>query len=91
MIDISINPSQVDEAKKEIREIIQRHNRYKVWPEIDLRHSDGKFMSMNEWLWIIDNTDRDDGEFFIRIEFDNDYLIAEEIEDYFGSFNVGYC
>lgn len=91
MIDISVQPSQVAEARRDIREIIQRHNRYNEYRQIDLRHHDGKFMSTDEWLWVIDNTDRADGEFFIRIEFDDDILIAQEVAEHFGHFNVGYC
>jgi len=91
MIDISIHPSQLDEAKRDIKDIIRRHNRYNRYDMIELRDYDGTFMPEQYWLYVIDNTDRTDGEYFIRVEFDDDYKIHNTVTDHFGEFNVGCC
>ena len=91
MIDIQIHPSQLAEAKRDIKDIIQRHNRYNRWDTIELRDSDGRFMPEYSCLHVIDNTDRIDGEYFIRVEFDDDHKIQDDITDHFGEFNVGCC
>ena len=91
MIDIQIHPSQLAEAKRDIKDIIQRHNRYNRWDTIELRDSDGRFMPEYAWLHVIDNTDRIDGEYFIRVEFDDDHKIQDAVTDHFGEFNVGWC
>jgi len=89
MIDIGIHPSQLAEAKRDIKDIIRSYNRRNQWDMIELRDCDGRFMPEHYWLWVIDNTDRSDGEFFIRVEFDDDYKIHSDITDHFGEFNVG--
>lgn len=89
MIDIMIQPSQVEEAKKEIKWVIRNYNYRNQWRMIELRDSDGRFMPEHHWMWVIDNLDRTDGEFFIRLEFDDDYKIHGAIADHFGEFNVG--
>ena len=90
MIDIGIHPSQLDEAKRDIKDIIRRYNRFNDWKMIELRNCDGTFMPEHAWLYVIDNTDRTDGEYFIRLEFDGDHKIVDEIVEHFGGFNVGY-
>lgn len=90
MIDIGIHPSQLKEAKRDIKDMIRRHNRYNEYDMIELRNCDGTFLPEHAWLYVIDNTDRTDGEFFIRLEFDGDYKIKDELMDHFGAFNVGY-
>lgn len=91
MIDILMQPSQVEEAKREIKSLIRDYNRRHQWSMIELRDSDGRFMPEHYWMWVIDNLDRTDGEFFIRVEFDDDYKIYDAITDHFGEFNVGCC
>lgn len=92
MIDITIHPSQTSEAQKAIVRMIQDYNRYNRFDTIEFRCPyDGKFMSVYDHMWVIDNTDRTDGEYFIRVEFDDDYKIQQDVIDYFGEFNVGYC
>ncbi len=90
MIDITIHPSQLAEAKRDIKDMIRNHNRYRRYDTIELRDCDGRFMPEHAWLYVIDNTDRTDGEYFIRLDFDDDYKIKDEIVDHFGDFNVGY-
>lgn len=90
MIDISIHPSQLDEAKRDIKDMIRLHNRYNRFNMIELRDCDGRFMPEHYWLYVIDNTDRTDGEYFIRLEFDDDYKIQDSLVNHFGEFNVGY-
>ncbi len=89
MIDIEIHPSQITEAKRDIKDIIRCYNRYNKWEMIELRDCDGRFMPEHYWLWVIDNTDQTDGEYFIRVEFDDDYKIHNAVTDHFGEFNVG--
>jgi len=83
MIDIQIHPSQVSEAKKAIYQMVQDYNRQNQFDTIEFR--------LYDHLWVIDNTDRADGEYFIRVEFDDDYKIQQDVVDYFGEFNVAYC
>ena len=90
MIDIGIHPSQLKEAKRDIKDMIRRHNRYNEYDMIELRNCDGTFLPEHAWLYVIDNTDRTDGEFFIRLEFDDSYKIKDELVDHFGAFNVAY-
>lgn len=89
MIDIMIQPSQLKEAKREIKDIIRNYNYRNQWSMIELRDSEGRFMPEHYWMYVIDNLDRTDGEFFIRVEFDDDYKIHSDITDHFGEFNVG--
>ena len=91
MIDIQIHPSQLAEAKRDIKDIIRRHNRYNQWDMIELRDWDGTFMPESSWMSVIDNTDCTDGEHFIRVEFDDDHKIQDALTDHFGEFNVGCC
>lgn len=90
MIDINIHPSQLDQAKSDIRDIISNHNRYNKYDMIVLRDCEGRFMPMHQWLYVIDNTDRINGEYFIRMEFDDSHKIVDQLVDHFGGFNVGY-
>ena len=90
MIDIGIHPSQLNEAKRDIKDMIRMHNRCNTYDMIQLRDCDGRFMPEHAWLYVIDNTDRTDGEYFIRLEFDDDYKIKDALVDHFGGFNVGY-
>ena len=90
MIDIGIHPSQLKEAKRDIKDIIRNYNYCNEWGMIELRDSDGRFMPEHAWLYVIDNTDRTDGEYFIRLEFDDVYKIKDALVDHFGGFNVGY-
>ncbi len=91
MIDIQIHPSELAEAKRDIKDIIRSYNRYSRWDTIELRDSDGRFMPESHWLEVIDNTEFADGEYFIRVEFDDDYKIQDAVTDHFGEFNVGCC
>ena len=91
MIDIMIQPSQVEEAKKDIKWVIRNYNYRNQWRMIELRDSWGRFMPDDDWFYVIDNRDRSDGEFFIRVEFEDDYKIHDAIMDHFGEFNVGCC
>lgn len=91
MIDIMICPSQLKEAKLEIKDIIRSYNRRNQWDMIELRDYDGRFVPEHYWLYVINNLDRTDGEFFIRVEFDGDYKIHSDITDHFGEFNVACC
>lgn len=91
MIDIMVQPRQVKEAKREIKSLIRDYNYRHQWSMIELRDSEGRFMPEEHWMWVIDNLDRTDGEFFIRIEFEDDYKIHSLISDHFGEFNVGCC
>jgi len=90
MIDIMIQPSELKEAKREIKDIIRNYNYRNQWEMIDLRDSDGRFMPEHYWLYVIDNLDCTDGEFFIRLEFDGDNRVASDIESHFGERNVAY-
>ncbi len=93
MIDIRISPCEVVTAKKAIREMVQRHNRYNRWDTIDLRcPRTGWFESLYDQIFVIDHErvaeDDDDWTFFLRAEFEGVYRIASEIESYFGERNV---
>jgi len=90
MIDIMIQPSELKEAKREIKDIIRSYNRRNEWDMIELRDSGGRFMPEHYWLYVINNLDRTDGEFFIRLEFDDDHKVANDMESHFGERNVGY-
>jgi hypothetical protein len=90
MIDIGIHPSDLQEAKRDIKDMIRRYNKYNEYDMIELRNCDGTFLPEYAWLYVIDNTDRTDGEYFIRLEFDDDYKIKDAVVDHFGEFNVGY-
>ncbi len=93
MIDITICPSQVDDAMDIIRDCIKRRN----WlndpygPNITPRHYDGRFMATEEYVYVIDNRDEPGGEFFLRVEFDDDRMIADDLVDHFGDFNVAWA
>ena len=89
MIDIMIHPEQLAEAKRDIKDIIRTHNRYNQFSMIELRDCYGRFMPEHYWLYVIDNTDSTPGEYFIRIEFEDDYKIQNSIVEHFGGFNVG--
>ena len=91
MIDIQINPSQLTRAKQDIKNIIRSYNRYSTWDMIELRDSHGRFMLERDWMQVVDNTDFVDGEYFIRVEFDDDHKIQQAVIDHFGEFNVGCC
>lgn len=93
MIDIRISPREVVTAKKAIREMVQRHNRYNRWNTIDLRcPQTGLFESLYDQIRVIDHErmaqNDDDWTFFLRAEFEGVYHIANEIESYFGERNV---
>lgn len=90
MIDIMIQPRELKEAKREIKDIIRNYNYRNQWSMIELRDSDGRFMPEHYWLNVIDNLDQPDGEFFIRLEFDDDHKVARDMESHFGERNVGY-
>ena len=91
MIDIQIHPSQLAEAKRDIKDIIRSYNRYSRWDVIELRDSDGRFMPERDWMQVVDNTEFEGGEYFIRVEFDDDHKIQADVTDHFGEFNVGCC
>jgi len=91
MIDIQIHPSQLAEAKRNIKDIIRSYNRYSRWDTIELRDSDGRFMPERDWMQVVDNTEFENGEYFIRVEFDDDHKIQDAVIDHFGEFNVGCC
>ena len=91
MIDIMIQPRQLTDAKMKIKEIIRRYNYYHQFDMIELRDEDGRFMPEHYWLSVIDNLNDDhNGEFFIRLEFDDDHKIVSDMEDAFGDYNVAY-
>jgi hypothetical protein len=95
MIDIRISPSEVVTAKKAIREMVQRHNRYAFWNTIELRcPQTGWFESLYDHIQVIDHErtaeDDDDWTFFLRVEFDGVEYIANSIEAYFGERNVAF-
>lgn len=85
MIDIIICPSEVTEAKRAIREMVQRHNRYD-WDTIDLRCPyTGQFESLYDQIVLHDDGQ---GEYWLTLAFEGAHHIFNRVESYFGERNV---
>jgi hypothetical protein len=86
MIDIIISPREVAEAKKAIREMVQRHNLYNAWNTIDLRCPyTGQFESLYGQIRLQDDGQ---GTYWLSCEFEGAHHIYDRVESYFGERNV---
>jgi len=92
MIDIRISPCEVVDAKKAIREMVQDHNRYNRFNQIELRCPyTGQFESLYNQITLQqceEGLDEDDWTCWLCVEFEGAHIIASQIESYFGERNV---